>query len=68
METVVLQRRSIRVKKDLKIGDSLNKEDLEFLRPCPKDALPPYELEKVIGKKLTENIKFGNYIKWTSIK
>ena len=68
LETVVLQRRSIRVKKDLKIGDSLNKEDLEFLRPCPKDALPPYELEKVIGKKLTENIKFGNYIKWTSIK
>jgi len=68
LETVILQRRSIRVKKDLIIGNIINEKDLEFLRPCPKDALPPYELEKIIGKKLLENIKTGDYIKWTSIK
>jgi N-acetylneuraminate synthase len=68
LETVILQRRSIRVKKDLIIGNIINEKDLEFLRPCPKDALPPYELEKIIGKKLLENIKSGDYIKWTSIK
>lgn len=67
-ETVILQRRAIRAKKDLMAGWSLNKENLEFLRPCPKDALPPYELEKILDKELTENIKSGDYIKWTSIK
>jgi len=68
METVVLQRRSIRVNKDMVAGDVILEDDLEFLRPCPEDALPPYELERVLGKKLTENIKSGNYIKWTNIK
>jgi sialic acid synthase SpsE len=67
-ETVILQRRAIRAKKDLMAGGIVNKENLEFLRPCPKDALPPYELEKILGKVLTEDIKSGDYIKWTSIK
>jgi N-acetylneuraminate synthase len=68
LETVVIQRRAIRVKKDLIIGDRVGKNDLEFLRPCPEGALPPYELEKVVGKRLVKNIKSGDYIKWTSIK
>ncbi len=68
VETVVLQRRSIRVKKDLAAGDMVREDDLEFLRPCPEDALPPYELEKILDKELVENIKSGDYIKWTSIK
>jgi len=68
LETVILQRRAIRIKKDLIVGDSVSEEDLEFLRPCPEDALPPYELKKVIGKKLVKNIKSGDYIKWISIK
>jgi sialic acid synthase SpsE len=67
-ETVVLQRRSIRVKKDLSAGDMVREDDLEFLRPCPEDALPPYKLEKILDKELLENIKSGDYIKWTSIK
>jgi N-acetylneuraminate synthase len=67
-ETVVLQRRAIRAKKSLTAGDVIRKDDLEFLRPCPKGALPPYELEKVLNQKLVENIKAGDYIKWASIK
>ena len=67
-ETVVLQRRAIRVKKNLTAGGIIRKDDLEFLRPCPKDALPPYELESILNKKLIKNIKSGDYIKWTSIK
>ena len=67
-ETVVLQRRSIRVKKYLAAGDMVREDDLEFLRPCPEDALPPYKLEKILDKELVENIKSGDYIKWASIK
>jgi N-acetylneuraminate synthase len=67
-ETVVLQRRAIRAKKVLAAGSMIREDDLEFLRPCPEDALPPYELEKILNKELIEEIKFGDYIKWTSIK
>jgi sialic acid synthase SpsE len=68
LETVVLQRRSIRAKKDLVSGSVIRRDDLEFLRPCPKDALPPYELEGILNKELVENIKSGDYIKWKNIK
>ena len=67
-ETVILQRRSIRTKKDLVIGDQIHENDIEFLRPCPEDALPPYELEKILNRELAEDIKSGDYLKWTSIK
>jgi len=68
LETVVLQRRSIRVTRDLLVGDTISSDDLEFLRPCPVDAIPPYELENIIDKNLVENIKSGDYIKWKDIK
>jgi sialic acid synthase SpsE len=67
-ETVVLQRRAIRLKKDLLIGDIICKDDLEVLRPCPMDAIQPYELKKVINRKLIENVKSGDYLRWKSIK
>jgi sialic acid synthase SpsE len=67
-ETVVLQRRAIRVKKDLKAGDIVYEDDLDFLRPCPNDALPPYELEKIINKRLKIDVKSGGYLKWTNFK
>lgn len=68
IETVVLQRRAIRVNKDLSIGDIIRDSDLTFLRPCPRDAIPPYELEKVIGKKIIAPIKSGDFVKWTCVE
>jgi sialic acid synthase SpsE len=67
-ETVVLQRRAIRVKKALTVGDIICEDDLEFLRPCPKDALPPYDLGKIINKEIVRSIESGDYIKWKNIK
>ena len=67
-ETVVLQRRAIRVKKSLTVGDIICEDDLEFLRPCPKDALPPYDLGKIINKEIVRSIESGDYIKWKNIK
>jgi len=67
-ETVIVQRRAVRVKKDLEVGHVINENDLEFLRPCPVDAIPPYEYKKIIGKKIALHLKSGEYIKWKSIK
>jgi sialic acid synthase SpsE len=68
METVILQRRAIRAKKDLMIGDNVNEEDLEFLRPCPNNALSPYELKKVLNRKLKRSIQAGDYLQWKDLK
>tara|TARA_Y100000741_G_C18254913_1_gene558589 strand:+ start:502 stop:1569 length:1068 start_codon:yes stop_codon:yes gene_type:complete len=67
-ETVVVQRRAIRAKKDLLVGDIISEDNIEVLRPCPDDAIPPYELKKVTGMQLTEEIKSGDCLRWKSLK
>lgn len=67
-ETVVVQRRSVRVKESLSIGHTILESDLECLRPCPKDGIEPYNLQKVIGKQLTYSIDKGGYLKWNQLK
>jgi N-acetylneuraminate synthase len=67
-ETVVLQRRCIRAKRDLVKGEVIQKNDLEFLRPCPSDGIAPFEVSNVIGKRVVLSIEAGDLIKWTSLK
>ena len=62
-ETRIVQRRAIRCNKELKIGKILKESDLDFLRPCPPDGLPPYKWDKIVGKKINKNIYKGDIIK-----
>ena len=43
--------------KDLKEGAIMSIEDINFLRPCPKNSFHPYQVDMVIGKKLKTNKK-----------
>jgi N-acetylneuraminate synthase len=65
--TVTVQRRSIRITHDLQSGATLQKTDLEMLRPCPVDAIPPYKLHYLIGKKIRRSLNAGEYLKWSDI-
>lgn len=67
-ETVVLQRRAIRMGIDLEAGATLTREHLTVLRPCPADALPPYEIDKLIGKKIRRNLAVGEHLRWIDIE
>jgi N-acetylneuraminate synthase len=67
-ETVVLQRRAIRINKDIKKGDIVTKKDIILLRPCPEDAMLPFQEYMIIGKKLKNNKNSGDYIKCTDIE
>lgn len=67
-ETVVIQRRAIRATADLPRGTVLNLGHLNVLRPCPVDALPPYHINQLIGKKLRHSIKSGEHIRWINIE
>jgi len=67
-ETVVLQRRSIRASSALKSGDILGYENLSVLRPCPIDALEPYLIDKLVGKKLRRDINEGEHLRWIDLE
>ncbi len=66
-ETVVLQRRAIRATRNILSGSTLHEDDLEVLRPCPKHAIQPYDLKKLIGKKVNRNIDEGDHLEWKDI-
>jgi N-acetylneuraminate synthase len=66
-ETVVLQRRCLRAAADLPAGTLLTRELIDVLRPAPADAIMPYDLEKVIGRRVTADLKAGQELKWEYI-
>lgn len=67
-ETVILQRRGIRAKIDLAAGTIIKREHLTFLRPCPLDGIPPYQLIACIGKKITRDITAGEHLRWNDLE
>tara|TARA_B100001287_G_C22663952_1_gene521911 strand:- start:269 stop:1336 length:1068 start_codon:yes stop_codon:yes gene_type:complete len=67
-ETVVIQRRSLRIKKNMSAGQKILEKDIEALRPCPENAIEPYYINKVIGKTLIKDIEAGDCIRWENIE
>ena len=65
LETVVLQRRSIRTKTNLPKGHIIQERDLIEVRPCPTDAIPANV--RLIGEKLNQDLESGDYLKYEHI-
>jgi sialic acid synthase SpsE len=61
-QTAILQRRSIRMARDLPAGHVLTRDDLSVLRPCPAGAIPPTRMAEVIGKALVAGKKLGEHL------
>ena len=61
-ETVIVQRRSIRMKSSKKANETIELCDIEFLRPCPITAINPMFVKNIIGKKLNKNKEKGEEI------
>jgi len=68
VETVIIQRRSLRAIRNIDKNSILKKNDIIPLRPCPKDGIPPYKINEVLGKMAKVQIIKGDYIKWEYIK
>jgi len=63
-ETVVLQRRCLRAASQLPAGTVLTREMIDVLRPAPPDAIFPYDLPRVLGKRLLVDLMPGQELKW----
>jgi len=68
LDTVVLQRRAIRLAHDCSIGHVLCEDDLTVLRPCPVDALKPYEIKFVLGRSLLNAKTKGEYLTQSDLR
>ena len=58
--SAVLQRRCIRLNKDLSAGEKISLNDIDLLRPAPKNAYTPYQIKNILKKKLKKNKKKGS--------
>lgn len=67
-ESSIIQRRSIRANQKLYKGTIIKENVLSYLRPCPKNALNPYEKNKILGKKLVRNLEEGEIINCKNTK
>jgi sialic acid synthase SpsE len=50
----IVQRRALRVTRDLEVGHILTADDLIALRPMPENGIEPFVINNIIGKKLNK--------------
>ena len=62
IQSQVVQRRCIRVTKDLKKGHIIKESDLIVLRPISVGGFAPFEKSIVIGKELAMDIEAGEHL------
>jgi sialic acid synthase SpsE len=61
-QTIVLQRRCVRAARDLEAGTVLTREDVEVLRPAPRDAIPAHDVSLVVGERVNRDLPAGTAI------
>lgn len=57
IDAAVVQRRSLYLARDIQAGTILSREDIIPLRPYNRESYHPHEIDQVIGKKITQNLK-----------
>ncbi|WP_409068648.1 N-acetylneuraminate synthase family protein [Clostridium sp. FAM 1755] len=67
-QTVVVQRRALYYRKNLKAGHVITKNDLFPVRPIKQDGIPPYEVDKIIGKTILKDVQSDDYAKWSDFQ
>lgn len=62
IKTSIVQRRALRYNKNLKKGERLKNDDIIAVRPIPEKGIPPYLIDKIIGKILIKDVKKDDLI------
>jgi len=64
VETVVLQRRCLRAARAIAAGERLDRQAIDVLRPAAPGAIPPYEIDAVLGARAQRDIPAGEALHW----
>jgi sialic acid synthase SpsE len=67
VDTAIIQRRCLRAARNIKVGETFEREMIDVLRPATTTAIKPDEIQKVIGLKAGKNIEFGKELRWTDL-
>jgi sialic acid synthase SpsE len=67
-ETVVLQRRAVRVTRDVAVGETLSVADIFPLRPCPPTAIGADEIGQVVGRTVGRALAEGKEVTWADLE
>lgn len=67
LETIVLQRRCVRARRNISANEKLTREDLEILRPAPRDAIPAHEVTQAVGRNTLRSLEAGEHISWSDL-
>lgn len=63
-DTYIVQRRCLRAARDIHAGEKLTHEMVEALRPATPGAIPPYQVEAIIGARSLVDIPKGKELNW----
>ena len=63
VEARIIQRRAYRYLNNLAAGHVVLESDLIALRPCPSDGLTPFEISKIVGHRINQNIEQDHLVR-----
>jgi N-acetylneuraminate synthase len=66
-ETVIVQRRCLRAAREIHAGERLAREMIDVLRPATPGAIPPFEIDAVIGTRALIDFPKGKELRWTEV-
>ena len=67
-QSVIVQRRGAWLNKNKKKNEKLDIKDCNFLRPCQKNSISIFDINKYLGKKFKKNLKKNSLITYSCLK
>ena len=67
-DTIVVQRRAVRFRRDVAAGTVLTRDDLVVLRPCPPTAIPASEVESLVGLVVRRAASADDVVSWSNLE
>lgn len=66
-DTVIVQRRCLRARRDIQAGEIFDQDMIDILRPATPGGIAPYNIEQVLGTRALIDISFGKELRWTDL-
>ncbi len=67
VETAIIQRRAVRSATALPAGHVLQRDDLVVVRPATPGAVPPYEVDQLVGRVVARDMDADAAVRWVDI-